>query len=169
MTTDPVVYAWDGDHMVPLPRFHNLVNAQFVVGERYRLAEADERSAKSHNHFFAAVSNAWMNLPDDLATQFATPDALRKHALILTGFRKERKFVASSKVEARKIAAFLKPEGDDYSIIAVNENVIVEWRAESMSYKSMGRKRFMEAKQATLQFLADLIHVKPEELGERAA
>jgi hypothetical protein len=161
----PIIFNWNGEAMVPLSRFHNMANANFVVGENYRLAAVEERSVATHNHFFATIHDKWLSLPDAIAVQFATPEALRKHALIMTGFRKERKFVASSPVEARKLAAWLRPQtvDDDYAIISIAGNTVVEWKAASQSLKAMPEKgRFQASKQAVLEWIDDLLGVAPD-------
>lgn len=161
----PLVFNWDGEAMVPLPRFARTADREFVIGELYRLAPVEERSVASHNQFFAAVHDRWLSLPDAIAVQFPTEDILRKHALIMTGFRRERKFVASSKEEARKLAAFMRPQSidDDYTIISVHENVVIEWKALSQSLKGMPTKgQFQASKKATLEWLDALLGVEAE-------
>jgi hypothetical protein len=107
-----------------------------------------------------------------LVMEYQTPDKLRQHALIMTGFKRERKFVASSSAEARKIAVFLQAQGldDDYAIISVHENVVVEWKAMSQSRKAMPTKGlFRASKDAVLNYLADMIGVKADELQRSEA
>lgn len=161
MNAAPILWSWTGEEMRPLPRFHNRVNAEFVVGEIYPLVVHEERSLASHRHFFAALHDIWLNLPDALAAQFATSEHLRKHCLIMTGFRNERKLVCSSVAEARKIAAWMRPR-DEYAIVATAENVVVEWTAQSQSTKAMGKARFQESKTKVLDFASDLIGVPHE-------
>src|SRR3990167_9277213 len=160
MTDAPLLFQWDGEHMVPLARFHNRVNAEFTVGETYRLTAVEERSLVSHRHYFAALHDIWMNLPDELAVQFATSEHLRKHCLIMTAFRNERKLVASSVAEARKIAAWIRP-CDEYAIVSTAENVVVEWTAQSQSTRSMGKARFQDSKQKVLDYAGDMIGLTP--------
>lgn len=151
--------------MRPLPGFGKRCDALYVVGETYTLAPIEARSSKSHAAFFAYLHDAWLSLPDHLAMQFATEDALRKHALIMTGFRHERKLVLSSKEEARKVAAFLRPQaGDGYAIVSVNDCVVVEWRAMSQSYRAMPKGQFQQSQQAVRDWVDDLLGVT-----ERAA
>lgn len=145
----------------------HLADKQFCVGEEYRLGVIEERSLNSHNHLFACVADAWLNLPDDKALDFPTPDALRKHALIMTGHREERKLVCSSPEEARKVAAFIRP-GDDYAIISVSGPIVIEWRAKSMSKRAMGGPTFQKAKTDVLDFLSSMIGVTTKQL-ERAS
>lgn len=162
-----ILYRWTGEVMEPLPRFHNTVNDEFTVGEVYRMEAVEERSMVSHRHFFACVHDAWLNLPDAIATEFPTAEHLRKHALIMTGFRDERKFAASSVKEARAIAAFIRPR-DDYAVISVNGNVVIEWTAKSQSVKAMGKASFQDSKDKVLSFLADLLGVDPVTLAANA-
>src|SRR3990167_4775862 len=156
MTDIPLLFHWDGDNMVPLARHRERCDEAFVVGEIYRMNAIEERSLASHNHYFAALHDAWLNLPDDKAVAFPTSEALRKHALIMSGHRDERKFSASSAAEARKIAAFLKPR-DEYAIISVAGNVVLEWTAKSQSRKAMGWPTFKKSKDDVLDYVAGLI------------
>jgi hypothetical protein len=150
--TAPILFRWNGDAMEPLPRFHNVCNAEFTVGEIYRMVVEAERSQISHNHYFATLADKWLSLPENLAFQFATPEHLRKHALILTGYRDEKSFVCSSKAEALRLAAFLKPI-DEYAIISVAECAVIMWTAKSQSRKAMGGKLFQKSKSDVLDFV----------------
>lgn len=168
MTDAPILYTWNGEAMVPLARFHNRVNADFTVGEVYRMTAAEERSLVSHRHYFAQLHEIWMNLPDELAAQFPSSEHLRKHCLCMTGFRNERKLVASSVAEARKIAAWIRPR-DEYAIVSTAENVVVEWTAQSQSTKAMGKARFQESKTKVLDFASEMIGLPPAAHGSEAA
>lgn len=159
----PIPYRWEGDIMRPLPGFAKRCDALYVVGETYTLAPVEQRSSKSHAAYFAYLHDAWLSLPDHLAMQFPSEDALRKHALIMTGFRHERKLVLSSKEEARKVAAFLRPQGgDSYAIISVHECVVVEWKAMSQSYRAMPKGQFQASQRAVRDWVDDLLGVKEQ-------
>lgn len=167
--TAPLHYTWDGESFAPLPRFARLADKQFVVGEQYRLEVCEERSRASHNFFFASISEAWKNLPDDLAERFQTPDHLRKFALIKSGYHDERSVVCASKAEAQRIAAFIKPI-DDYAIVVVNEATVRFFTAKSQSMKAMGKKDFAASKTAVLDVVSAMIGVDTKALdGARAA
>lgn len=167
--TRPVPFQWDGEAMVPTRGFVALANQQFVVGEVYTLDNADPtRSMASHRHFFAAVYDAWLNLPEADSARFATADHLRKYALIRAGYRDERSVVCSSKAEAVRMGAFVKPM-DDYAVVAVSEAVVRVYTAKSQSPKAMGRKVFQESKYAVLAILAEMIEVDREQLLFRGA
>lgn len=170
MTQEPVpqVFLWDASASVMVPRRKNLADRTYVDGEEYRLGVIEERSANSHNHLFACVADAWLNLPDDQALNFPTPDALRKHALIMTGHREERKLVCSSPNEARKVAAFIRPH-DDYAIISVSGPIVIEWRAKSMSRKAMGGPTFQKTKTDVLDYISGMIGVTSAQLESASA
>lgn len=171
MTDDTlIVFQWDAEASVmrPLKRFHNYCNATFVDEEFYRMTVVEERSMRSHRHYFATMHDAWLNLPDDEAINFANDEDFRKHCLIMCGYRHERKFVASSPLEARKIAAFLRQPRGEYAVISVSGNVVLEWTAMSQSLKAMPGKTFQESKTACLEFAADLLGVPVDELSSNA-
>lgn len=152
----PVVFQWTGDTMAPLGRFHNLVNDQYVIGEQYRLAEVDDRSMKSHNHYFACVKEAWLNLPEIIALQHPTPEHLRKFVLIQCGYADERSIVCASKAEARRLAAFIKPM-DEYAVVIFRECVVKVFTAQSQSVKAMGNKVFQKSKTEVLDYLDSIV------------
>lgn len=166
MSAPPLAFWWNGEAM--LPRQPRLADKHFVVGERYTLVEHNERSSASHAHYFAALTEAWSNLPEDQAERFPTSEHLRAFALIKTGFADSRQFVASSKAEALRLAAFMKPS-DDYALVTVKDAVVTVWTAKSQSYRAMGKADFNASKQAVLDYVASLVGVKPGDLAENAA
>ncbi|WP_288579782.1 hypothetical protein [uncultured Methylobacterium sp.] len=163
----PVEFAWTGDAMQPLGRFRGLCDRQFVIGESYILTELEERSSKSHAHFFACVRDGWSNLPEDLAGRFPSPDHLRKWALIKAGFRDEVSFVASSKAEAARIAAFLRPV-EDTAVVRVKDAVVIRWTAKSQSMRAMGKDDFQRSKDAVLAVIDELIGTASGTLSREA-
>jgi len=164
----PLIYVWDGDHMVPLPRFVKQANERFVVHERYTLEEVGERSQRSHRHYFASLHSAWLNLPELIGERFPTETHLRKYALIRTGYHDQRSIVAVTKAEAQRIAAFIKPM-DEFAVVVVSECTVTVYTAKSQSRKAMGGKVFQESKQAVLDFIADMIGVEAKELSKADA
>src|SRR4051812_32331913 len=115
MTDAPILFQWDGEAMVPASQFWSRrADKQFVVGEHYQMVEHHDRSANSHRHYFAELNDGWRNLPDDMLEEYPTAEHLRKKALIRRGWRDEQTFVCSSKAEAERLAAFLRPI-DDYA------------------------------------------------------
>jgi hypothetical protein len=164
MNLRPVPMQWDGEVMRPTRGFAALADKQFVVGEVYTLDSADpSRSMASHRHFFAAVYDAWLNLPEHDSARYPTADHLRKYALIRAGYRDERSIVCSSRAEAVRVGAFVKPM-DDFAVVAVSEAVVRVYTAKSQSPRAMGRKVFQESKDAVLAILAGMIDVSREQL-----
>lgn len=164
MTDLPLAYRWTGEGFVPVGRSIREADKRFVVGERYRLEVIEERSAASHRHYFASIREGWENLPDAIALEFASPDALRKRALIETGFYDERRFASASPEEARNLAIWLRPK-DAYAVYAVHGNVVIERTAKSQSTREMGRQQFQDSKEKTLAWIADLIGVDVQALS----
>lgn len=170
----PTVFVWTGQHMVPLPRFRRQCDEQFVVDEEYPLTILEARSRKSHNHFFACVHEAWMNLPErerqkvdpltgEVSERFVNENHLRKWALCKTGFCSHRAFPCASEVRAMELAAFLHTM-DEFAIIEIEGDVVNVYEPESQSAASMGRERFQESKEAVLGLLSEMIRVKPADL-----
>jgi len=137
----------------------NRADEDFVVGEVYVMVEHRDRSTSSHNHFFACVGDAWKTLPDELLESYPTAEHLRKKALIWKGWRDERTIACSSKAEAERIAAFVKPM-DDFAVVTVRDAVVRVWTAKSQSMKAMGAKDFQASKQDVLDFIDDLLGVE---------
>jgi hypothetical protein len=163
----PVVFTWDGEAMKPMARFARVCDQQFVIGESYQLVVQESRSKVSHDHFFAALHDAWMNLPDELAMRFPTQEHLRKWSLIKAGYADKRSIACSSKLEARRIAAFIKPM-DDYAVVLVRDATIEIYTAQSQSMKAMGKRVFQESKQAALDIMSEMIGVSSNDLVAHA-
>lgn len=168
MNTAPLIFGWSGEAMVPLPRYATLCNKAFTKGEKYRLEAIEERSAKSHSHYFACLNEAWQNLPDEAADRFPTSEHLRKFALIKAGYFDSRSIVASSKAEAGRIAAFIRP-CDEFAIVTVEEAAVTVYTAKSQSLKAMGKQVFQASKEAVLSYVSSLIGVQKEALSQARA
>jgi hypothetical protein len=162
----PILAEWDGDVFRPLPRFRKQCDADFVVGERYKIATIEERSAASHRAYFATVNEGWANLPEDQAERFPTSDHLRKFALIKCGFADERQIVCRSAAEATRLSAFIAPM-DAYALVVARGPVVTVWTARSQSMRAMGKDEFLRSQAAVRELIATMIKVKPDEL-ERA-
>lgn len=152
-----IVMGWTGDSFIPASKhFAAVCDAHFVIGERYIVTAQAQRSMKSHRHYFATIGECFKNWPETAERQFDSADHLRAWALIRTGHRTERQFVASSRTEALRLAAFLRG-ADDYAEISVAGNTVVEWRAASQSAHAMGAQTFAKSKDDVLAYLAEII------------
>lgn len=163
-----IPFRWDGEAMRIAGGFRKQADTSFVVGAVYHMEVVEDRSAKSHRHFFSAIAEAHASLPEAGADRFPTPDHLRKYALIRSGFASESQIVASSRAEALRIAAFIRPI-DGYAVVTVREAVVSVWTAESQSMRAMGKERFQASKNAVLEFVSSLIGATPDEIMRSAA
>lgn len=168
MTTQPIWFTWDGDAMQPLPRFHNVCNAQYVVGETYQLEEYYDRSQASHGHQFAWLHDAWMNLPETLQPLYPSPEHLRKRALVDAGFYTEQIIDAGTNAAALRVAAGIRKR-EEFSVVLVRGGIVVIRTPESQSKHAMGGKRFQESKTAIMDVIAALLGVAPADLAKAQA
>jgi hypothetical protein len=124
-----------------------------------------ERSAAAHRYYFAAINQAWENMTENMTEKFPTPDHLRRFALIKTGWAEERNFACSSKAEALRLAAFLRPL-DDFAIVVPQDRLVTVWTAKSQSYRGMTRAQFQTSVNDVLAYLEKLLGVAPGQLAE---
>jgi hypothetical protein len=162
----PMACRWDGEVFAPLPRLAKIADEHFVIGEVYHLVEQQERSPKSHRHYFVMVKEAWENLPE-AEERWPTPEHLRKWALIKAGYCDRQEVVCASKAEAVRWWPILAA-ADTYSVVIPKGPVVTVYRAKSQSMKAMGKQQFQESKDAVLRIVADLIDVTPARLAQNA-
>lgn len=165
MTPRPLRFRWSGEAMTPLQP--GAAARQFEKGEWYTLEVREERSTASHNQFFAALNEGWQNLPETMADRFPSADHLRKWLLIRTGYRDEVTYVAASKAEAPRLAAFIRPL-DDFAVVTVSEATVTVYRAKSQSVRAMGKAEFQRSKDAVLGLLAEMIGTDRKALDANA-
>ncbi|BBU58549.1 hypothetical protein KU6B_48140 [Mameliella alba] len=144
---------------------------KFGAGEVVSIDIDPDRSPRSHNHQFAFVHQAWLNLPESHQGRLyaASSDHLRKHALIKCGYHHADMIALGDPRRAERVAVTLarQSERDEvYRIITVEGAVIYSFTAETQKMKAMGKTRFQQSKQDILEFLADMIGVKPDELAK---
>jgi hypothetical protein len=128
---------------------------------------AEHRSAKSHDHFFACVNEAWKSLPEDMADDFPSPEHLRKWALIKAGFCSETRIVCANNSEAMTLATKSKAM-DRFSVVAIDGKAVTIWTADSQRRDAMGRQEFQEAKERALHIISELIGTDAATLKEAA-
>jgi hypothetical protein len=165
--TAPVIFQWDGDAMKPLARFEKLCAKQYVVGLEYPMVVQEQRSRASHNQYFAAIQDAWDNLPEIHAGRWPTPEHLRKWALVQAGYRVEKTIVAKTKADALRISAFVQSL-DEWAVVLVNGNIVAHYTAKSQSLSAMDRKEFQASKQAVLDVLDKLLGLEPGSLTRQS-
>lgn len=164
----PIALRYDGEVFRPISkRFAEQADAAYAVDETIIFVQHEERSSLTHRHMFACIKNAWASLPERLAQQFPNPEALRKYALIKAGYADHRSTVCSSRAEAQRIAAFVRPM-HEFAIVSVDGATVHVFTPQSQSMRAMDRKTFAESKQKVLDVIADIIGVEPEALGRAA-
>ncbi len=156
-----IVFEWNGEALVPLPRHHNLANAEFTVGERYRCEVQDDRTWVSHKHQFAWLHEAWLSLPEHIAERFLNEDHLRRHALIAGGFCDSSTVVCASRAEAERWYKHLREREPD-TVIVLKGNVLVQFTAWSQSRRAMDKATFQRSKDAVLSYVSDLLDQKAQ-------
>ena len=163
----PLTFSWDGEAMIPLPRLARLADERFVIGETYQLEPVLERSAASHAHEFAWLKEAWLQLPEDVADLYPTPEHLRKRALIKAGFYDEQIVDAGSNAAALRVAAAFRSR-EEFAHIVVRGGLVAIRTAKSQSRNSMKRAEFQASKDGILAVVSEMIGVTPEQLTREA-
>jgi hypothetical protein len=156
---------WRDGVFIPADSQKAYCDETFGEGEIVTFERHEERSARSHNHYFACIQTAWENLPEQ-DERFPTPDALRKWALIRCGYCTKTELVCDTPEQAALVASFTgNREG---VIIIVRENVVVKYTAMSQSTAAMGKTQFQQSKDLVLDTIAELIAVKKKRLEQNA-
>lgn len=156
----PIIYRSTGEGFAPSTNYQaHLHGQQYPEGTLVALVPFYQRSDKSHDHYFAALHDMWVSLPEELSADFPNEEVLRAHALIRTGYCNKRQLVCRSAADAERTAAFLRPS-QPMAIIEATGSVVTEWTAESQAYRAMGKKRFQESKDAVLEYVNGLLEQK---------
>jgi hypothetical protein len=161
--TRPILTRWTGEAFEPANAYQARIASQaYEVGQAVPMAPFEDRSRASHNHNFAWVAEAWNSLPEEHACQSwaATPEHLRKYALIRTGFCNSTQVVAGNHAAALRVAAAFRSL-DEYALVTVDGQTVTHLIAQSQSMRAMGKRRFQESKTAILEYIADLLGVEP--------
>lgn len=159
----PVVMVWDGVGMMPVPAAAALCAEQYTIGEKYLMDEVRGRSMKSHDHFFVTVAELWATLPEAGDGTFPTAEHLRKFALIKAGYCDVRSNHFASKVQAERVATFIRPL-DEFALVVTSAASVTVYTAQSQSIKAMGGKVFQESKAAVLDIIAAMLGVSADQL-----
>ncbi len=169
MSAAPIPMRYEGDgEFRAASRHAGLCDRLFVVGETYPLAVHEDRSWNSHRHYFAAIKDAWENLPEDQAERFPSPEHLRKYCLVRAGYSNSQTVVCESAAEARRFISLAKSL-DEFCVVTIREKVATVFTAKSQSVKAMGAREFQDSKRKVLDECARLIGVEPSALAANAA
>jgi hypothetical protein len=151
---------WDGESLTPINQvWASRADKQFVVGEVYSIEVVEQRSANSHRHYFAALHDIWLSLPEPMHEQFPTSEHLRKYALVRTGYRNTVQHVCASKAEALRLQAAIKSHVE-FEAVTVDGVVVTVHSPKSQDHRSMDKETFQRSKQDVLDWCSDLIGVE---------
>lgn len=169
MTASVIVFQWSGRAMVPIRRFADHCADNFKIDEFYHLEVQQPRRETSHRHYFAALDEAWANLPEqyDLEWWAQSREHMRAFALISLRWSDCKVIQCGSNAEANRWAAIMRPM-KPFSIVTAVRSTVVEYVAKSQSRAAMGAKDFMKSKWQVLDFCADLVGTTRAELEAAA-
>lgn len=165
---NPVAFRFVNGRMEPANSFHSArASKQFVDGQTYALVVHEARSPESHSHFFAALHEGWVNLAEEYAEEFATPEYLRAWCLVKAGFADKQVIVCASPEDAGRTAAIASSR-EKIRIVIVEGCVVTIWVPTSMSMKTMGKADFEDSKRKVLDIVASMAHTTREDLEKNA-
>lgn len=151
---------------VPIRQHAAIAARQFALDSEYPIAPIEPRSRASHDHYFAALHEGFVNLPEKFAARFPNEEHLRHWLLIETNWCREVEVDAASEKEARKLRKEWW-EQDPYARIKVIGSKVIIRRAVSQN-RSMGKKEFQASKQDVLELLSEIIGVSLSTLKREA-
>lgn len=160
-------YEGDGSFLTTGPYWTVQCDMAFAIGEVIHFQRWEERSAASHNHEFAWLSNAWLSLPESVSDLYPTPEHLRKRALIAAGYYNEQIVDAGSKAAAVRVAAAFRSR-EEFSITIVRGPLVVIRTAKSQSRRTMDKEEFQTSKTAIMEIIAGILGITVEEVGRAA-
>jgi len=161
--TRPIPCIFMGDHWAIRPAFQKAAREIYGRGEVVTLAPVEERSMVSHAHEFAWLKDAWMNLPEQYAGQFPTPDHLRKRALIDAGFYDEQIIDVGTQAACLRVARAIGAR-EEFSVVVVKAPFVIIRTAKSQARGKMDRAEFQASKTAIMETVAAMIGVTAEDL-----
>lgn len=140
---------------------------QFELDAEYPIAPVEPRSRASHDHYFAALHEGFLNLPEKFAARFPSEDHLRYWLLIKTGWCHETEVETVSEKEALNLMKSWRRR-DPYAVMQrFEKKVIIRW-AKSQDHRSMGKKDFQKSKNDVLELLSQIIGVQVGKLKKEA-
>jgi hypothetical protein len=117
--------------------------------------------------YFAAVHEAWMNLPEHLERSFINDEQLRKWALVKCGYANEQNMVLDSVSDALRYSNYLT-RAQPNSFVRCEGEALRIWTAKSQAKRSMTPEQFKDSANAVLEFLSAMIGTRVTELRKNA-
>jgi hypothetical protein len=123
---------------------------------------------KTRRYFFAALRDAWANMPDALKERFPNAEILRKQALIAVGHCDSMTVVCGSKAAAPAIANAFKAQ-DAYCIAIPRGDVVTVYTARSMARRVLLKKEFLQVAERVFQWIEQTTGIDPGKSHEARA
>ena len=175
MTDTPTIRCrWTGGALLPVGNYAMAAACDVMSeGDTVLVSIDHPRSMNSHRHQFAEINTMFHHIPERLQDMpwAASPDTLRKHALIACGFHSTYTLDCGGKATAERVkAALVSAEAGKhgYAIGQVRGPVVTIWTPMSQSVRAMGGAEFQRSKQAVLDWCEATIGVTLEQ-AESAA
>jgi len=159
----PIPCMWTGSVFEPQRAYAKVARETYGAGEVVTLAPVEERSMVSHAHEFAWLKDAWMNLPEQYAGQFPTPEHLRKRALIDAGYYDEQIIDVGTQAACLRVARAIGAR-EEFSLVVIKAPFVIIRTAKSQARGKMDRTEFQASKTAIMETVAAMIGVTPEAL-----
>lgn len=161
---------WTGEVFVPTRRPEGLRQ-----GETVALEVSLARSMRSHRHQFAAIREAWAQLPEAVTDRpwAQNAESLRKHALCATGWKDVTEAHWGTAEFAMRAALLEKDRAfakHGYAIVECDPGraLVRVTVPRSQSLKAMGAADFKRSKSDVLDWCAALVGVSVEALRAAA-
>ena len=124
-----------------------------------------ERSDKNHSHEFAVIKDLYDNIPESMMDNpwAKSPEALRKHALIVRGWCETDVIAFPSQKDAVSQAptiAIMARRFAGYAIVSVQGNCVHSTTPHSQSKSAMGGPAFKQSKADVLDWIKMTIGVE---------
>jgi len=162
---------WLGDMLEPMRDSQVWLNENMVVGMVYRLDVIFPRDRNLHAARFAALGEAYRQLPERYAKMFVNFEHFRKWLLVKEGYCTIEDFAAASNTEAHRYLLMHershdKPGHKDFKFAVIEGNVVRIITPTSMGEKSMKPDEFREATSKMLERAADMIGISVSDLRQ---
>jgi hypothetical protein len=160
--------------MVPLERFLPTAKRQFQTEQKYRpgdwIVGEDVRSTAQHKRYFAALREAFDQLPETIARRWPTSEHFRHWLLIEANWKDEKEINCEDETHAKRLATFVRTETPFARItVATNprtgkKTIVVIERAMSQDYSAMDKETFKRSSDDVLDLAATLFRCRAEPL-----
>lgn len=148
--------------MVPHQRFAQLCKRQYTFGEDYALGPVEGVPSRSRAHFFAAVRDAWDNLPEE-NRRWPTAEHFRKWLLVQVGWRNESTHPLETVKDAQAMAVALRAD-DEFAVIVRKGSTVWFATAKSIATNAIKKDEWGPVKEAALDLAASLARTTRPEL-----